>query len=85
MRLERTLALAGVALTFVGVALPPLLLLAVPALVVGLVLMSKNLRRDLRWYKEYKPAYTRALLDLRMPRPPQDYQGSAVARSPVSQ
>jgi cytochrome c oxidase assembly factor CtaG len=63
MRLERSLLAVGVALTFVGLMVPPLLILAVPFVLVAGVLMVKNFRVERRWTKDYRAAYWRAWLD----------------------
>jgi hypothetical protein len=66
MRLQRVLLLVGLGIGIVGFVVPPLLLLAIPIVLVALVLMLmlKNLRRDQQWAKEYKAARVRALRDL---------------------
>jgi hypothetical protein len=64
MKRTRTLLLVGFGLTVVGIVVWPLLLLALPAVLVASVLMLKGLWRRQRWTKDYKAAYAQALRDL---------------------
>ncbi len=61
---ERILLLVGLVLTVIGPAVPPLLLLAVPALLVALVMMLVNLKRDMAWARERKDMNQRTVLEL---------------------
>lgn len=61
---ERILLLVGLVLTVIGPAVPPLLLLAVPALLVALVMMLVNLKRDMAWARDRKDMNQRTVLEL---------------------
>jgi hypothetical protein len=61
---ERLLGFIGIGATVVGFALPPLLLVAIPCLLVGLVMILTNFKDEQRWSREYHSARTQALTSL---------------------
>jgi hypothetical protein len=63
-KVARLLTFGGIAALFIGVLLPPVLVLSLFSLMVGLVMMLVNLKHDMRWYREFKAARARAVGDL---------------------
>lgn len=56
VQIERALVLIGLVLTIAGMAAAPLLVLAVPILLVALIMSLINVKADLRWARERRAA-----------------------------
>lgn len=63
-KVQRILILIGILVTFAGFVPAPLLILAVPALLVGLARALKNVRADMAWCREWKVAREQALREI---------------------
>lgn len=64
MKIQRVLILGGCLLTVVGFVVLPLLVLAIPTLLVGLVMSLVNLRKDLACARERKAVQAVAVREL---------------------
>ncbi|GAA4534141.1 DUF4236 domain-containing protein [Amycolatopsis samaneae] len=56
IKTERLLCLVGLLTTVIGFVVLPLLLLALPCLLAGLIMMLLNLKDEMRWYRENQAA-----------------------------
>lgn len=65
MQATRGLILIGVLLTIVGFFFPPLLILSLLGVIVGLVLIVTDLKHERQWRREYKNARSHAIDELR--------------------
>jgi hypothetical protein len=63
IKIERALSLIGIVCTIIGFVVVPVLALAVPCLLVGLVMMLTNFRGEMDWYRRYKEAKAQAVAD----------------------
>jgi Protein of unknown function (DUF4236) len=63
IKIERALSLIGIACTFVGFVVVPVLAVAVPCMLVGLVMMLANFKGEMDWYRRYKEAKAQAVAD----------------------
>lgn len=56
IKIERMLCLIGLLSTLVGFVVVPLLIVALPCVLTGLIMMLLNIKDEMRWYRENEAA-----------------------------